>query len=71
MHYKITLKTPETSWSEELKSNQEDIQRKAFEMLEANKKEGEAIIERRHSPYYGDYKHFMTCSFAKPNETQA
>ena len=70
MHYRITLKTPETTLAEELQSNQKDIQIKAFGMLEDHGKKGEAIIERRHSPYYGDFEHYMTCGFRQPEEIE-
>lgn len=70
MHYRITLNTPETTLVEELKSNKEEVQTKAFELLNEHEKQGEAIIERRHSPYFGEFEHYMTCSYS-PTGTQS
>lgn len=50
--------------AEELQLNQSEARQLAFEMLQANDKEGEVVIERRHSPYYGEFEHYMTCSYS-------
>ena len=65
MHYKLTYSSPTTTFSEEIKDNQENVSDRAWDILEEADRTGRVVIERRHSSYYGDYKHYMTVGYSK------
>lgn len=65
MTYKLTYKSPITTFSEEIRTNQEDAQRRAWELIDENGRDGDVIIDRRASAYYGEFNHFLTVGFVK------